>query len=199
MNYGTFPAVPDPSTRVSQAGTWPRGELEADSVQASRRAVLAGLGGLVIGSLGGSFLLGGRVGPQSVGTPRSGGSASLAASNAAAREGMPAWAADMLSMDAQSLLLAAGEFERRSARHREDRPAAAGFERLLAVALASRQREADMAASCAIRSLQRLGRTDLVAIWAPDIRQRADLIEANGELADILDRALRQRRRMIPR
>jgi len=56
-----------------------------------------------------------------------------------------------------------------------------------------------MAASCAIRSLQRLGRTDLVAIWAPDVRQRRELIEANGELADILDRALRQRRRMIPR
>ena len=112
---------------------------------------------------------------------------------------MPDWAQPMLAMEATALIARAGEFERASARHREDRGAAPGFERLLSLALQSRNREADMAAACALRSLQRLGHPDVVAIWADPVRARPDMREANSELEDILTRALHQRRRSLPR
>ncbi len=213
MIFGIFPDPRDSSCLAGQSLTPASGKLERDPIHASRRALLFGLGGLALGSLSGSLFL--RSGHEPS-TSRSARGASRdgeglppgpvsnldddpLAPSSVSREEMPSWAVDMLSLDAVTLIRMAGEFERRSARHREDHAAALGFERLLSVALSSRAQEADMAAACALRSIKRLGRSDLVAIWADDVRLRSDFAEANRELADILDRALRQRRRMIPR
>lgn len=206
MKYGTFPSLPGPplpgsplfgsKARSSGARTGPQGALEVDSARADRRAFIVGLSGLIAGTVGGSLLAGWGTGGVDSGAGRS---SEVLASDESNEEGLPSWASEMKSMDDETLLLMAGEFERRSARHRKDSEAAPGFERLLSLALSSRRREADMAAACAIRSLQRLGRTDLVAIWADDVRRQPQLSEANQELEDILDRALRKRRRLIPR
>jgi len=77
------------------------------------------------------------------------------------RRGTLAWALEMRDRPDSDLLSAAGDLERVSMNHRNAAALIEVFERLLDLALVSNDEHADVAGSCAIRSLARLGRPDI--------------------------------------
>lgn len=157
------------------AGLGPPGEASR-----GRRAFLRGAG---------LFLLGFSV---PVGYLRLGGAAPRKAR--AARSDLPAWVRRMLALPAADLVRQAGEFERLSLRDPPGPRAGEAFERLLALAIARGGPLGDAAAACALRSLERIGRLDLVAAWVSGLRARRDLPEARRELTAILDQAFEAHR-----
>ena len=127
----------------------------------SRRALFAGLGGVALG-LAASKL----------------GSLAQLPESAQATAPLPDWAQDMLRLPEPELVRLAGEFERKSMRFQGARELGACFERLYVAARHSRRPEAGMAAACAVRSLERVGRLDLLDDLLPDLLRRRDWEEA---------------------
>ena len=76
----------------------------------------------------------------------------------------PDWVKEMLTLDADQLIERAGDFERQS-RRANDASCVPGFERLLRLASTSRHEFAALATSCALRTLGRFGRADVVESW----------------------------------
>jgi hypothetical protein len=155
---------------------------QAETSVASRRAVLTGFAGFAIGAgamrLGQNLLSshsgqeGHRAEAQASKTssPSEGqASHSAAAAQRWANAPVPAWAQRMLEMDETELLLQAGEFERLSARHVGEGQLGPSFRHLFVVARQLSRPESPQAAACAIRSLERCGRLDLIDALTPSL------------------------------
>lgn len=131
----------------------------------SRRGLLIGAVGVALGA-GGTKLFSRWVAapdPQSPATD----------AESPVERGTVAWALAMLSRPEEELLSAAGDLERVSMRHRDARLVPC-FQRLLDVATASAEDHADEAGACAVRSLARLERVDLLRAASERLVERTD-------------------------
>lgn len=104
------------------------------------------------------------------------------------------WALWMAEQPDDVLLPAAGDLERVCMRFRQEQRLVPGFVRVIEIVLRSELPEADVAGACAVRSLARLARFDLVQQWRERILGRADLVETRETLERIESRLSRQRR-----
>jgi len=171
-----------------------------DPTAQGRRRVVLGLGVFVFGSLAGGaiarWVSGGTGAVDASGRadgdprePETPGSAATDSKDAPAPRGSIEWALGLLDVPDEELLAAAGDLERVSAKHRREPSLVPCFRRLLDVSLRCRLPEADMAAACAIRSLQRLGRPDLVRDRGSDIARRSDLVQAAEAFERVMEKA----------
>ncbi|GEM_PF-4300804 len=111
---------------------------------------------------------------------------------------LPSWVRELETAPTTRILPLAGEYERRSLRDRVGPAAGPAFERLLALALRSPGPQADPAAACALRCLERLGREDLWTSWILPILEARGFEETRKELKGLLARA-HERRKWIHR
>ena len=178
MHHGTFPSRPvaDLSNPAPYTRSAPLLNEPEPAVQrgVDRRTAIIGVLGLGLGAAG----LRAWQGASGV-------------SFADERESQPArptWIAEMLELDPDKLIERAGDFERRS-RRANDPSCIVGFERLLQVASKSRHEYAALATACALRTLGRFDRSDLVETWldgdhdlrfAPAVKEAKEIVrEAN--------------------
>lgn len=160
MHQGRFER---PAAGSYRRGTWPEDSLEPPRLPTTTRRgfLLSALGVLSFGA-GIGFAAGWLSGRRSV-EAGSGAPERHAATGAVG--GLPDWAQEMLRVDAETLLQRAGDYERLS-RRELDHDLSPCFERLLDVASAASPHIGDSASACALRTLGKLGRHDLVDAWA---------------------------------
>lgn len=116
-----------------------------------------------------------------------------AASPAAPAALAPEWAVALQYATVDELISAAGDLEMVSSRFRSDHRLVPCFVRLLDVVLGGRHPDGDVAGACAVRSLHRLGRADLVRAQRSALVLRPDLTATQRAVENVLgDR--RQRR-----
>jgi hypothetical protein len=161
MHQGRFPesCPPAPGHTLSYArGPWTHAELDPDQpARIGRRQWLVAVSGVCAGlALAPAWSLLGGAGSQ----PGPAGGSTEAPPAPGARSA-PAWTLALLDAPHQELVAAAGDLERVS--FCADPRLVPVFERLLDAILAAPGPEADQAGPCAVRSLGRLGRLDLVA------------------------------------
>lgn len=78
---------------------------------------------------------------------------------------LPPWVREMLTVDEATLMSRAGDYERWSRQILSDRRITPGFVRLLEVASRVRSSISDPACACAVRTLAKLERFDLIREW----------------------------------
>lgn len=173
MHSGRFPERYSPAYDKNGPSEYP-----PPAAQMSRRQwFVAVLGGTTMASVTGYVVvqtLSGEVGAGSeripVGPPQ---------------RGSLDWALWMAERPDDELLPAAGDMERVCMRFREEQRLVPGFVRVLEIALKSDAPEADTAGACAIRSLRRLGRFDLVGTRRDRILEREAFTEMNDTLTQL--------------
>lgn len=103
-----------------------------------------------------------------------------------------AWAEQLLAGDDEAILASAGDLERLAMRESgHEELFGALFQRVFQLALADLSERADLAAACALRGLERLGRLELVADRVVAMQARSDLREANALWSRFRDRRRR--------
>jgi len=142
----------------------------------TRRGLLAGLVGFATGAGAVSVWRGGSARAEPLAQPRSGDVV----------RGTVEWALWMLTQPPEDMLSAAGDLERVSMRWRSDGRLVPCFQRLLDLALGYDVPYVDQAGACAVRSLGRLGRADLVNAAAPRVEARADRPDMSAALVETL-------------
>ena len=189
MHNGRFPAAPPASLTSApyEPAAWSAAELDPEGApRTDRRQWLLAMGGVLFGGVvaTGAGLLSGRL--------ELSGSAAAGREPVVPRAGLPPvpdWAEQMLVVPEDELIRMAGDYERMSRQHLGDARLAAGFERLLRVAARSMRAEADLAASCAVRSLAKLDRIDIVEAWLPRLGRTTALPRAAAEARRMVDEA----------
>ncbi|MHC5062506.1 MAG: hypothetical protein ACYTG5_00870 [Planctomycetota bacterium] len=154
MHQGQFPEGYRPGGEVE----YQRGEAAAGELRQLRQRRLFMVAAFGVVGAGASFLL-----------YRTGQKSGPAGSDSDPRRGTLDWALGMLQEPDADLLQAAGDLERVSMLHRQEKALSQVFERLLDVALVSGEQHADWAGACAIRSLGRLGSPELATYRSQEI------------------------------
>ena len=181
MHQGAFPDPHSPrcTPEPYAPGRWRPEDLDPDAPpRRSRRDWLLAAAGLLAGLCASPWLPWPRGGAAA---GRESNAAPAAAGRTAPR-GTLEWALGATAWPAAELLAAAGDLERVATRYRSECHLVAVFERLLDVALQSQAEEAGMAGACALRSLGRLGRADLVREVEPRVAERTDFPQLMTEL-----------------
>ena len=106
---------------------------------------------------------------------------------AAAAALAPQWAVALQYATDVELIAAAGDLEMVSSRFRSDRRLVPCFVRLLDIVLGGSHSDGDAAGACAVRSLHRLGRADLVQAQRSAVARRPDLAATQRAVERILE------------
>lgn len=181
MHKGTFPKQGlEEAEQTYSPGSWTPEELEDPARSGySRRQWMFGVCGIALCSVAAGAAL-----------SRSwiSGAAPAEASESAQelRLGSLEWALDLLNQPPEVLIIQSGNLERVSGRYRNDARLVPVFERLMDVVLDARGENVDMAGAIAVRSLNRLGNMDSVAVRERRIRGRADLVETRQAMEWVL-------------
>ncbi|MCA8970887.1 MAG: hypothetical protein KDC95_13920, partial [Planctomycetes bacterium] len=169
-------------------GSWSASDLDPDTRPVGRRAILLwGLGAACAGV--GIGYASGRFGVVAATTARSeAGGTAEGEGDVHAPSGLlpaPPFVQEMLTIDEAVLVQRAGDYERMSRRYL-DHDLAAGFERLLDAATRAERGVRDAASCCAIRTLGKLERYDVIRAWLrsgrnhPEARALAESIVDGG-------------------
>lgn len=193
MHTGHFPVLPPDPHPAYRPGDWSRQELDPDTPRLGRRQWILGVGCLLVGAAVPT-----GIGIAARSSPAHRSSPPDQASVDRAGAGLPGWVREMLRAPEHLLLERAGEYEMKSCQHAGDRRCAVGFERLLELTRRSRHPGRGIAAACAVRSLARLDRIDLVETWYAAMSGDpafADALRAAREELDEADLIRRSRGR----
>ncbi|MHC4079551.1 MAG: hypothetical protein ACYST0_14050 [Planctomycetota bacterium] len=192
MHEGRFPARyvsgGARSAQRSAAGPQLLDDLAITASSQTRRAWLLGLGAfLCTSAVAAVTVMGNRKPANAKGTaePNAGPKAGPKADPP--QRGTLAWALALDDASDEQLVLASGDLEMVSARHRSEVGLVPVFERLLDITLRQDLEHADVAGACAVRSLARLGYPQLALR-----RQAATDGRDRPETRTALDSVLRQ-------
>ena len=194
MHQGSFPPTSVASTRDYRRGRWQPTDLEPTaSPGLDRRQWLFSAAGVVLGAgaaLGWTGLRGGAVAAGAPGAP----APAARPAEEPLRPGTLPWALSMVDAPFDELVKWSGDLDRVSMRHRDDPRLVPCFERLLEGVLERRAEHVDAAGACAVRSLARMGRTDVIEVHLRGILARKHLQETRAAAEEALPRFFTERR-----
>lgn len=185
MHLGRFDTVPADAVERNEVL-----EPEATRPRVDRRSFLLCAISAAAG-VGLTFALGGGLArTRSAAVPAGSGTGPMTAP----APGSVEWAIALLDADDQTLLQAAGDLERVVARYPADQRLVPTVRRLLDVVLRSHADIADLAGTCAVRSLWLLGQTSWVLTRRSEI-EKADLPQMREEVLLLAEESARSRGR----